>query len=107
MTARPRQATRVLPWLAGPAVWALHFFAVYLAEAFLCVSPDAAATRQIQFIGIGLTVVAIAGLIVIRRRPWPSDPGSYTRSLADLSIVAVVWTAVPLLMLQACVPATP
>jgi hypothetical protein len=98
--------------MAGPIVWAIHFFGLYLAEAFLCppaVSADSGIVRPFALI---LTVVALAVLIWLRvnARTPTQAPGatssalSFKRPLIDVSIVAVLWTSIPLFLIDAWRP---
>jgi hypothetical protein len=101
MTGRVVTIGHALLALVGPMIWAAHFFAVYLAEAVLC-SPDVAADRAVPAVGVGLTVAALIVLIWVRRRAAGGAVSWFVRPLIDLSIVAVVLTAIPLLMIEAC-----
>ena len=76
---------------------------VYLAEAILCVSAGAA--MNVRFAGAGLTLAAIAALLYARRRTKVSPWASLICPLIDLSMIAVVWTAIPLVALQTCTQA--
>jgi hypothetical protein len=103
MSARVHTVGQALFGLVGPIIWAAHFFSLYLAEAVLCVSADANASVRIA--GVALTVATIAALLYARRRATRSPWASFIRPLIDLSMLAVVWTAVPLVALQTCAPA--
>jgi len=103
MSARVYTVGQALLGLIGPIIWAAHFFSLYLAEAMLCVSADANAS--VRLAGLGLTVVAIAALLYARSRATQSPWASLIRPLIDLSMLAVVWTAIPLVVLQTCTPA--
>ena len=100
MSPRVYTVGQALLGLIGPIIWAAHFFSLYLAEAFLCVSADADTSVRIS--GGGLTLAAIAALLTARRRASDSQWVSLIRPLIDLSIVAVVWTAIPLAVLGTC-----
>jgi hypothetical protein len=88
--------------LIGPLVWAAHFFAVYLAEAILCSLDDPGYGTIVRALGLALSIVAVSFLIWMRFRSlrdiWPS----ISRPLIDLSIVAIVLSSIPLLLLRAC-----
>lgn len=103
MSARVHTVGQALLGLIGPIIWAAHFFSLYLVEAFLCVSADAGTSARI--VGGGLTLAAVAALLYARSRVSGSAWASLIRPLIDLSMVAVVWTSVPLIVLQACTPA--
>jgi hypothetical protein len=103
MRARAYTVGEALLGLIGPIVWAAHFFSLYLAESFLCVSTEAG--TSVRLTGGVLTIVAIAALLYARRRTEESAWASLVRPLIDLSIIAVVWTAIPLVVLHTCTPA--
>ena len=103
MSARVYTVGQTLLGLIGPIIWAAHFFSLYLAEAFLCVS--AGADTSVRIAGGGLTLAAIVALLYARRRTTMSQWAHLIRPLIDLSILAVVWTAIPLLALKTCTPA--
>lgn len=103
MSARVYTAGQALLGLIGAIIWAAHFFALYLAEALLCVSADAG--TGVRLVGGGLTLAAIAALLYVRSRASQSTWVSLIRPLIDLSMLAVIWTAVPLIALQTCTPA--
>jgi len=107
----PRPVLDLVFAMAGPIVWAMHFFALYLAEAFLCppaVSTGSAIVRPFAAI---LTVMALAALIALRvRSSTPSEPPgetsgalSFKRPVVDISILAVLWTSIPLFLIESCV----
>ena len=64
MTARPRPIASMLLALAGPIVWLAHFFALYLAEAFLCTVPGPGSTMTLRTMAVVLTVLATLVLSV-------------------------------------------
>jgi hypothetical protein len=103
MSARVHTAGQALLGLIGPIIWAAHFFALYLTEALLCVSADAGTSVRIA--GGGLTLAAIATLLYARSRASRSTWASLICPLIDLSMLAVIWTAVPLVALQMCTAA--
>ena len=111
MSARPRPMVDLLFALAGPIVWAIHFFGLYLAEAFLCPPVLSTASVIIRPFAVALTVIVLMVLVGLRvniRAPTEmpsgaSDALSFKRPLVDLSIVAVVWTSIPVLLIGSCV----
>jgi len=103
MTARPRTTASALIGLIGPIIWAAHFFSVYLAESLLCSSTEA--DKLVRLAGVILTIVAAAGLLWARRRSVDSEWAWLIRPLIDISIIAVIWTSIPLFTLQACMQA--
>lgn len=104
MSARTITIGNALLALIGPAIWALHFFAVYLAEAVLC-SPAVAFANGVVFVGAGLTIAAMIALLWVRRISIQERWRPFVRPLVDLSIVAVVLTGIPLAMIDVCRPA--
>jgi hypothetical protein len=116
MTARPaRPIASMLLALAGPIVWLAHFFALYLAEAFLCTFPGPGSTMTLRTMAVVLTVLATLVLSVAASGYASgfsgfdgSNPSSthlaLARPLALLSILAVLWTFVPAVLLPACTP---
>jgi NADH:ubiquinone oxidoreductase subunit 6 (subunit J) len=101
MTGRAVTIGYALLALVGPMIWASHFFAVYLAEAVLC-SPAVAADGAVYLAGVVLTIAAVIGLLWVRRSSARGKWSSFVRPLIDLSIVAVVLTAIPLVIIDAC-----
>ena len=110
MSSPPRPMFDLLFALAGPIVWAIHFFGLYLAEAFLCPPVLSTASVIIRPFAVALTVMALVLLVWFRlnmrapteRPSGASDALSFKRPLVDLSIVAVVWTSIPLLLVEPC-----
>jgi hypothetical protein len=105
----------IIKALAGPIVWAAHFFFLYLVEAFLCPA-GGAFTGAIRWAGIAATAAALSLLALLalssaRASDGLSDgtakegPLAFARPLTLLSMVAVAWTSAPLFVLPACVPA--
>ena len=104
MTVRAITTGSALLALIGPAIWAAHFFAVYLVEAVLC-SPAVAFANGVVFTAAGLTSVAVIALLWVRRISIQERWRSFVRPLVDLSIIAVMLTGIPLTMIGVCAPA--
>jgi hypothetical protein len=109
MNTRIRPVTDLLLALAGPMVWAGHFFGVYLTEAVLC-SPRGA-PAPVRSIAVSLTVLALAVIVAfsIRQRHIDLTTGRsaarfFALPLTLLSLLAVLWTSLPLFLLPACAP---
>jgi hypothetical protein len=85
-------------------VWAAHFFALYLAEAVLC-SPSVPYASAVRVAGVTITLIAVLALLWARRLFGQSEARPFARPLIDLSIVAVLLTAIPLALIAACRPA--
>ncbi len=101
MTGRVISMGRALLALTGPMIWAAHFFAVYLAEAVLC-APTVSHPDAVRVAGALLTVIAVLALLWARRVRGQREASPLTRPLIDLSIVAVLFTAIPLALIDAC-----
>jgi len=100
--------------LNGPIVWAAHFFFLYLADALACSGPGLA-SETIRWIGATATVVALAltflSLRIARatcgrgsRTAEAEQHFSFAPPLIVLSMVAILWTSIPLLVLPTCAP---
>ncbi len=116
MNTQPRPMSDLVLALTGPIVWAAHFFFLYLAEAFLCSGQIPATGMAVRATGAAATVVALTALVLFAlrsRTAGRSGSGSaqtgtalgFAVPLALLSMVAVLWSSVPLLLLPACAPA--
>lgn len=107
--SRPRR----LSWIALPLLpWALHFVAIYSLQGLVC------ARGWSQPAGMGgmvvLTLMAFAAIAWIGVRAWrvvrTRDAGQHGHLfaarvallLSALSMVAVAFTAMPLLLLAPC-----
>jgi hypothetical protein len=102
--------------LAGPLVWAAHFFSVYGADALICTGPGAASRgEEVLPVAAVLTVAAMVGLLGILGRQFAISRQARQTSktlfwrdaptaLAALAGLAVLWAALPALLLPACSP---
>lgn len=97
--------------LAGPIVWAAHFFIVYGLEAAVCARAESPAFTM-RWIVAAATAAAVAGLaaLLIRRfRKQPSEPEAFRFLhkvfvyLTLISIGAILAVAASTLRLSACV----
>jgi hypothetical protein len=110
MTSGSRPLTDLLFAFAGPIVWAGHFFGVYLTEALLCPTEGSATQATVRSIGGVLTVLALAVLLAFAIRHRRDDPTGRSAALffafplTLLSVLAVLWTSLPLWVLPACAP---
>lgn len=89
--------------VAAPVlVWAVHFGLVYGLTALACAR---AAPRTVPWtIGIA-TLVAAALVLLTIRRAWPQRAeftAWLTGALAAAALVAIVWEALPALLVPAC-----
>lgn len=120
----PRQVESLWTLFTAPVVWALHFLACYIGAAIFCEKPGFLGTDFANLrIAIGmLTFVSLATIIlsaVLAWRQWgfgTEDPphdnptrqdrllfqGYATLLLSGLSFVAVIFTAMPVLFIEAC-----
>lgn len=94
-----RESLRVF---AGVIVWALHFTAIYAFTSLACTRgmPDAVAW------GIGgatLAAVAACGWILrAALRRTPAFDAWLTAGIAAMALLAIVWEALPVLMVTPC-----
>lgn len=104
--------------LAGLLIWSLHFGAIYVFQALACARGFAG--REIAGIGIvtvfiaAVTLLALLSSAAVLVAGWRtaagtaelSDHDEFLRRLAmliaGLAIVAIVWEALPILMMPAC-----
>jgi len=114
MSARRDSVIDLVKAVTGPIVWAIHFFFLYLTEAFACANRGLP-TDAVRWSGLAATLAAVALLALFSTRFGRSHQQDRTAQtqpafklgapLALLSMVAIVWTAIPLLLLPACAPA--
>jgi hypothetical protein len=87
--------------LGGLTVWAAHFFALYAIASILPGQPEA------RWLALAATVPAILadGLLVWRAAAWMRATDQLHRSIgqisavgAALSLIAVIWQALPALL---------
>ena len=106
--------------LAGPTVWAVHFFLMYGAEVLICTGPVATSRGgQLLPVAIALTAVAMTGLLCILVRRFALDRQAHqatedihgslfwrdaSTALAALAMLGVLWVALPAMLLPACAP---
>ena len=98
--------------LAGPAIWAIHFFVLYASEGFLCAAGPWAAADAVRLISLTATTIAVAALLVFlgvqRQRPAAIEAVAYrdiSMGLAVMALLAVIWSALPAILLPVCTPA--
>lgn len=113
MTGTQQPLSNLLWALAGPIVWFVHFVSLYLAEAFLCVAPGPYTGTNLRVTGVILTLLALTALLVcFIRSAYVHRAGEHATAAAAqlpfagpltlLSILAVLWTSVPMFLLPAC-----
>ncbi len=111
---RVRPVSDFLWALSGPIVWAVHFFAIYAAEALICTAraPSGTAMRVATLVLTGAALLALFG-IAYGSRPFPASVMSagrgatgflsyLTLALAAASALAVIWAALPGFALPVC-----
>lgn len=99
-TVRP--LTDMLLIFAGPVIWFAHFSFIYGAQTLSCLGPNAD-TRLILSYALAtlLTLAALGVFAAINMRKTGFLPRAGL-ALALLAIPAVIWTAIPALLLPAC-----
>ncbi|WGF87451.1 hypothetical protein [Marinivivus vitaminiproducens] len=110
--------------IVAPSVWAVHFLACYILAAVFCAKPG---LLPFDFLGLrlvigGMTLAALAAIAAAGYQAWwqwgfgVHDPphaddtvedrrrfqGFATLLLCGLSFVAVVYTALPAVVMTAC-----
>ena len=101
--------------LAGPAIWAAHFFVLYASEGFLCAAGPLAADA-VRLISLTATTIAVATLLVFlgwqAQRGWRRQRAAaidayrdISMGLAVMALLAVIWSALPAILLPVCTPA--
>jgi len=100
-------ATSVALWLSGPIIWAAHFLLAYVFEPVLCARAGGEAAHA--SLVVVATVGAISAIVILaclgRRRAFLPDDGFLRFTgvvLSSLAAIAVLWTAMPSLILTAC-----
>jgi hypothetical protein len=105
-TAPERSAASAGWLLAAPAIWALHFFALYGAHTLLCIPPFTGAAGWLQAIVIGVTAIALLALAVsFRRARIPAKADFWNAAplyLALLSALAVLWSGAATIFVSSC-----
>lgn len=106
MTRNVRPFLDFLWALAGPIVWATHFFLVYGVEAVVCTRADSPSVAM-RWIVAGATAVALCALIiVVMRQRKDRDAALFLREvsiiLAFVSMAAIAGAGISGLSLSAC-----
>ena len=120
----PREVETLWTLFTAPVVWALHFMVCYVVVAIYC---EKAVFWAIEFGTIrvalgGVTLLALAMIVLSAYLAWrqwgfgsgdpPHDqptpldrrrfPGFATLLLSGLSFVAVIYVAIPLILIDGC-----
>ena len=109
MTDTRRPLRHFIGALAGPIIWAAHFFVIYGAEALVCRRMSSPLPSIIWIVGVATTLALVALLTKLARdyrcqQDKACDPFLYRLSTALILISAgaVVAQALPALRLPAC-----
>jgi len=118
MTPPVRPVTDIVLALSGPLVWAAHFFVLYLTEAFACAGQPTPA-GMVPWIGAIATAAALFALGLLALgipKPLTAQANAadataasfaFATPLTLLSMIAIMWTSIPLILMPACLPAPP
>lgn len=106
--------------IVAPTTWAVHFLFSYLWAAVYCAKTGQFAEEPLVYwvgTGLALLVIAISGYIAVIQSRVPGDPAPHEHStesdrlrfiaystmlLAGLSVIGVIFTAAPVLILEDC-----
>lgn len=117
---------QLLPLFAGPTIWSLHFLACYVLVAIVCEKtagdPDSFWSARLAiaaFTAVALVAIAVAGFWAWRQtgaaperhapydRPTQPDRRQFlghTQLLLNaMSAVAVIYNALPALLIRSCI----
>ena len=114
--SREPYVSLTLVCLAGPLIWTLHFAVVYLAESFVCARQAWPASWVAWIVGLATLLMGSACLwLAVRPNDWLMRAGAervtrqtrrflaeFTRWVAALSSLAVVWVGSGVLLVGAC-----
>lgn len=100
--------------LSGPLIWVAHLLLIYVFTALACARQFA----HVQWLGVGVvtlfigvpTVAALGGMAALQAKQPPAeiapDSAGFVRwtnmALSGLSALAVVWQALPAMIVPAC-----
>lgn len=100
---------------SGPIIWAVHFLAIYGAAGVICARPAAA---RLQWLGLhaadwstlvaSVAAIAVISGIVVRTHRQQAHAGHagftpwMAAGLGLLSIIAIVWETLPILLIPSC-----
>lgn len=94
--------------LAGPIVWALHFFAMYATQTLIAAHGGSVVTFRLIALVLTLLAIAAIGFCVLSMRPDRrprSDVAQFlsllAAGLAGLSVLAILWTGLAAVLLDA------
>jgi hypothetical protein len=113
---RSRSSLEMVYLFAGPVIWAVHFFLIYGINALLCARVPGLSSSQwlgqpvSTWIILATSVLGCAALLwLILRPPSAGFAGGRSRflttvgrTLCGLSLVAVIWQTLPVLLVSEC-----
>lgn len=125
MSASQHSRDTLWTMIQAPIVWALHFTLCYVVAAIWCAKAESwhVSLAPARLAVAGLTLIALAWLAVLTMRAWrqsglgeghwlPHDAdtiearhhflGTATLFLCGLSVVAVIFTALPAALIGSC-----
>lgn len=91
-------------WLlsAGAVCWAAHFTAIYAFTGIACARNMAGAVPWAIAAITSLAVAVAAAMLVLALRRRDSFEHRLAAGILGLALVAIVWEALPALMVPAC-----
>lgn len=108
-TSKQEGLAEALRLVFAPAVWALHFFAIYLAHTFLCTFRQVGATgggRLFEAAIAVLTAIAVFTIGVFVWRGRAANTADVWRQatlvLALLAVFATIMSGTAILFVSAC-----
>lgn len=87
----------------GLWVWALHFAVVYGSTALACARGVPGAAPVIAITATALAVAVLLWLLRAAWRQWGGFEAAFGAGMAGFALLAVVWEAMPVLWVPACV----
>ena len=95
---------------SGVIIWAMHFTVIYAFTALAC----ARGFAELQWLGagvvtwtvLGVTSIAVAATLLVLVPAARAARGSFedwmTAGVAALALIAIVWEALPVIIVPAC-----
>ena len=107
MRTEDRLLTRTLRATLPLVIWGVHFFFCYAYAAVACQrgSDSGTALGAVSVLAVGATALLFGQALRVVCRQGSAAPGLYdwaAFTVAALSLVAIVWTCVPMLMVEMC-----
>lgn len=115
MKDRPSITRTLVLMLWGPLVWGVQFTLSYGGHTLLCAQGATPAATRLLVAGVALLALAAIAPVVLRCHAIAARAGAQpagdnagfvrfiARTMALLSLLAVVWTAAGALLLQSCI----